>query len=125
MENVIEKPKKKRGPKPKNQPREYEINESQTKFVVDVRGDEKNQERIIDLLKEANRKSYGREIDFHKLATFALEKFDEDDLQELKASSVTPQEKLRKYHKDYMQTHGVDISFEDYLLIMVDDEGDL
>lgn len=113
------------GPRPKNQPREYEINESQTKFVVDVRGDDKNQERIIHLLKEANRKSYGREIDFHTLATLALEKLDEDDLQELKARSVTPQEKLRKYHKDYMQTHRVDISFEDYLLIMVDDEGDL
>ncbi len=93
--------------------------------MVDVRGDEKNQERIISLLREANRKSYGREIDFNRLALFALEKLDEDDLHELKARSVTPQEKLRKYHKDYMQTHGVDISFEDYLLIMVDDEGDL
>lgn len=107
----------KRGSKPKNQSREFVIDEEQRKFFVDLGHEDDERRLIFELLKKANTKDYGREITFKSLAVFALTKLTDKDLLRIQELSLSKQEKLQKVVDEYNQKNNTTLSFEDYFLM--------
>lgn len=116
MGELVIETRKKPGPKPKSEKREFTVNEEQRKFIIDVGGDEDTKNMILELLKKCNSKTYGREVTFRELVVFAFAKITDKDIPKLQESSLTPREKAEKVVSEYNQKHGTNLSLEEYIL---------
>ena len=107
---------KKRGRKPKNFKKEFELNRDQTKFFVDLSKDKDSLEKVFNLLEEANKKESGREINFKDLSLFALDKINPKDIEKLQDNSLSKRERLEVAWKDFNQKNKQSLSFDDFLM---------
>ena len=108
--------KKKRGRKPKQAVRGYVINKEQTKFIVDLEGDEKMREKVFSLLEQANNKTYGREITFRDLAIHALSKMSEKDVEKIQEGSLSEMERVQKHLDEFNQKNNTNLGLGEFLV---------
>jgi endonuclease III len=111
------KVKMKLGRRPKDQRKIYEINEDQTKFIMEL-SDQKNElQMIFNLLLRANQKDYGREIIFKDLVLLALPKLNDKDLEKLQECSLTGMEKVARALDLYNKKNNTHLKLDEYLLL--------
>ncbi len=106
----------KRGRRPKNQIRKYEINKDQTKFFIDLTSEKEDLNLIFDLLVKANSKKLGREILFKDLALFAVTKLTEKDIEKIQESSLTEMEKVQRALDEHNAKSGTKLSLGEFLI---------
>lgn len=108
--------RKKRGRRKKNEEqKEIEIKD-QNKFMVDVSKDLNYKEQIINLLKQANEKEYGREIQFKDIVFILLSKVNQKDIEKLQENSLTDKEKVQKAHIEFNRKNNTNLSYEEFLI---------
>ena len=107
---------KRRGPKPKDQPREYVPKEDQRKFAADLGDEDEGRQLVLDLLMKANSKQFGREIIFKDLVVFAFGKLTDKDIIKIQENSLTNKEKAERVVAEYNQKHGTKLTLEEYVL---------
>ncbi len=108
--------KKKRGRKPKNEEAGYKINKEQTKFIVDLEGDEKLREKVFSLLETANNKTYGREITFRDLAFHALGRMSDKDVEKIQEGSLSEMERVQKHLDEFNQKNNTNLDLGEFLV---------
>jgi len=106
---------KKRGRKPKDQKKTYELNREQTKFFVDVSENKNESEVIFNYLLKANQKDYGRELNFKDLALYALAKLTDKDIDKLKEGSLSEMEKVQRALDLYNEKNGSVLNLGEFL----------
>ena len=111
-----EQPKKKRGRKPKNIKEEYVVNREQTKFFVDLSKEKKVLEKVLDLLEELNKKSYGKEITFKDISIYAIKKLSQKDLEKIQEESLSEMEKVERALDDYNEKNKESLSLGEFLV---------
>ena len=116
MEKQEVREEKKRGRKPKNLKREYELNRRQSKFFVDVSKDRESQKMIFDFLLRANKKEQGQEVTFKDLALFSLKKLTNKDIEKIQENSLTEMEKVELARIEYNKRTGQNLDLGEYLV---------
>ena len=106
---------KKRGRKKKNEIREYELNKEQTRFVVDLKGSEKELEKIQNILVEANKKEVGREVTFADVVIYLTRRLNQKDIEKIREKTFSIKDKLMMEHKKYEEKTGKKLNFWEYL----------
>jgi len=103
--NIKEKgaEKKKRGRK---RIKEKVTIRDQKKFFIDYSSDQENHELIVKLIEEANQKEFGREIVFKDIVDVGISKVGAKELEKLKESCLTFQEKLERACHEFNEKHG-------------------
>jgi hypothetical protein len=118
--NIMEKIKlevvKKRGRKPKNQIKEYQLNQSQTKFFIDLTDDKESLDLIFGLLLKCNKKNFGSEILFKHLCLYAVSKLTDKDVEKLQESSLSEMEKVERALFDYNTKNNCSLSLGEFLI---------
>lgn len=111
-----EETKKKRGRKPKNTKEEYVVNRDQTKFFVDLSKEKKSLEKVLDLLEEVNKKSYGKEITFKDISIYAIRKLSQKDFEKIQEGSLSEMEKVERALDEYNQKNNDSLSLGEFLV---------
>ncbi len=106
---------KKRGRKTKNQTKEVNLNQEQTKFFVDLTHEKERLSLIFDLLIKCNEKDYGRPILFKDLCLYAVNKLTEKDIDKIQEQSLTEMEKVQRAFHEHKKKTGQDLSFGEFL----------
>lgn len=84
------------------------IEDQQYKFFVDLRHEKEVLEQVLKTLKDANNKTYGREILFRDLAIYAVPKLTTKDIEKIQESSLTEMERVQRLldeHNEKSKTH--------------------
>lgn len=111
-----EETKKKRGRKPKNTKEEYVVNREQTKFFVDLSKEKKTLNKVLDLLEEVNKKSYGKEITFKDISIYAIRKLSQKDFEKIQEGSLSEMEKVERALDEYNQKNNDSLSLGEFLV---------
>ena len=90
--------------------------DQQYKFFVDLRYEREILETILKQLKEANNKSYGREITFKDLAIHAIPKLNSKDLEKIQEQSLTDMERVQKLLDEHNAKSGSKLSLGEFLV---------
>lgn len=113
-ENVIKGSRKGRKENVKNH-QEIEV-EQQSKFFIDLRKDSENLEMILNVLKEANNKDYGREIILKDLVLAAVPKLTTKDVERIQEQSLTEMERVQRHLDDYNQKNNTKLALGEFLV---------
>lgn len=113
-ENVIKGGRKGRKENIKNH-QEIEV-EQQSKFFIDLRKDSENLEMILNVLKEANNKDYGREIILKDLVLAAVPKLTTKDVERIQEQSLTDMERVQRHLDDYNQKNNTKFALGEFLV---------
>ena len=113
---LLKEQTKKRGRRPKNEKREYELNKEQTKFFVDVTRDQSSLDLIFGLLGKSNSKTHGREIIFKDLAIYALGKLADKDIEKIQEMSLSEMEKVERTLTEFNQKNGTTLTMGEFLV---------
>ena len=107
---------KKRGRKPKNEKKVYQLNKEQTKFFVDLSNDSERLETVFNILEQVNQKEYGREIIFKDLALYGLSKLNEKDIEKIKDSSLNEMERVERALVEHNKKTGNSLNMGEFLI---------
>ena len=116
MELVAEEKVKKRGRRPKNQRKEFSINEEQTKFFVDLSNEKESLEMIFGHIRKCNEKNYGREILFKDLCLYSVSKITEKDIEKIQENSLGEMEKVQRSLDEHNKKTGQNLSLGEFLV---------
>lgn len=105
----------KRGRK-KSEERETQINKEQFKFFVDLSKEQAVLANILLLIREANKRAYGREITFKDLAVYALPRLTPKDLERIQESTLSDMEKVQKLLDEYNQKNSTSLELGEFLV---------
>lgn len=112
--NVVKGSRKGRKENIKNH-QEIEV-EQQSKFFIDLRKDSENLEMILNVLKEANNKDYGREIILKDLVLAAVPKLTTKDVERIQEQSLTEMERVQRHLDDYNQKNNTKLALGEFLV---------
>lgn len=112
--NVVEKIGK--GTKRLKESMDVAKEDLQYKFFVDLRSEREVLETILKLLKEANNKSYGREITFKDLVIYGIPKLNSKDLEKIQEQSLTDMERVQKLLDEHNAKSGAKLSLGEFLV---------
>ncbi|RZF20622.1 hypothetical protein DAY19_11595 [Halobacteriovorax vibrionivorans] len=107
---------KKRGRRPKNEKKEYQLNKEQTKFFVDLSNDNESLETVFNVLEQVNQKEYGRDIIFKDLALYGLSKLNEKDIEKIKDSSLNEMERVERALVEHNKKTGNSLNMGEFLI---------
>lgn len=107
---------KKRGRKPKNYKKVFELNRDQTKFFIDLSKEKSNLEMVFNLIEKANKKDIGKEITFKDISIYAISKLNSKDIEKIQDNSLTKQERLEQAWKEFNEKNKQNLTFDDFLL---------
>jgi CMP-2-keto-3-deoxyoctulosonic acid synthetase len=116
MEKIRVETEKKRGKKSKNQIKEYQLNQEQTKFFVDLKDDKESLDLIFSLLTKCNKKNYGSEILFKHLCLYAVSKLTDKDVEKIQESSLSEMEKVERALFEYNSKNNCSLSMGEFLI---------
>lgn len=108
--------KKGRGSKKLKESQEVVKEDQQNKFFVDLRYEKEALEAILKLLKEANNKSYGREITFKDLAIYAVPRLNSKDLEKIQEQSLTDMERVQKLLDEHNEKNKTALTLGEFLV---------
>ena len=92
------------------------INKEQSRFFVDLGSNNKERQKLINVLEEANKKDYGDEINFKELVLYSINKITEKDIERLKESSLSEMEKVTRTLNEYNQKNNSSLTLGEYLV---------
>jgi hypothetical protein len=107
---------KRKGRKKKEMNEEVNTNKEQNKFFIDVSKDSESKEMILNLLAQANSKSYGREIILKDLVLFSLPKLTTKDLEKIQENSLTEMEKVERALDEYNKKSETKLTLGEFLV---------
>lgn len=110
------KEKKKRGRKKKGEEQEKKEIKDKNKFIIDVTKDSEDRDSIMNVLRQANDKNYGREILLKDIVMILLPKMTSKELEKLQENSLSDNEKIRKAHVEFNKKNNVELSFNEFLI---------
>jgi DNA-binding FadR family transcriptional regulator len=90
--------------------------ESQSKFVVVLKSDSEGHENLLKVLREANKKPYGREITFRDLALYAIPRLTPKDLEKIQELSLTDMERIQKLLDEHNEKNKTTMSLGEFLV---------
>ncbi len=71
---------------------------------------------INESLARANDKRFGRKVEFTDLVKILFRKINDRDIQKLQEMSLNRTQKIELMVKKYNETHGLNLSVQDYVL---------
>ena len=107
---------KNKGRKKKEISEEINSNKEQNKFFIDVSKDSESKEMILNLLTQANSKSYGKEIILKDLVLMALPKLTVKDIEKIQENSLTGMEKVERALDEYNKKSETKLTLEEFLV---------
>lgn len=107
---------KNKGRKKKEMSEEINSNKEQNKFFIDVSKDSESKEMILNLLAQANSKSYGKEIILKDLVLMALPKLTVKDIEKIQENSLTGMEKVERALDEYNKKSETKLTLEEFLV---------
>lgn len=107
---------KKRGRKPKNHKKEFEINKEQTRFFVDLSHEKESLDMIFSFLIKCNEKNYGKPVLFKDLCLYAVSKLTDKDIERIQERSLSKMEKVHRSLEDYNKKNNLNLSLEEFLV---------
>ncbi len=116
MEKMETVEMKRMGRKPKNQKKEFVVNQEQTKFFVDLSSDKSSLDLILGLLGKCNQKVYGKEISFKDLSLFAIGKLNEKDVEKIQEGSLSEMEKVQRALDEHNKKTGSTLALGEFLV---------
>jgi DNA-binding FadR family transcriptional regulator len=116
MEQMESVDMKTRGRKPKNQKKEFVVNQEQTKFFVDLSSDKDSLDLIFGLLGKCNDKDYGREILFKDVCLYAASKLTDKDIEKLQEGSLSEMEKVQRALDEHNKKTGSNLTLGEFLV---------
>ena len=116
MENNEVNGIKKRGRKPKNHKKEFELNKEQTKFFVDMSNEKESLDMIFGFLLKCNEKNYGKPILFKDLCLYSVSKLTDKDIEKIQERSLSKMEKIHRTLEEYNKKHNLSLSLEEFLI---------
>lgn len=91
------------------------------KYVIAIPSSElQTIEKIENILKLANDKSYGRAATYSDVFAMAIDSFDIKEVENLKERLVTNEERLRIAYDNFLEKSGEKIGYTDFLLRFID-----
>jgi hypothetical protein len=117
MENFEEKVMKKRGRRPKGSHEEIQEIKEQNKFFIDVSKDHESRDLIINLLAQANNKTYGKEIMLKDLLISVLPKITNKDIDKIQENSLDEMEKVERARDEYNKKNNSSLSLGEFLVM--------
>ncbi|MFP5386977.1 MAG: hypothetical protein ACLGHN_12925 [Bacteriovoracia bacterium] len=116
LANKEEGKEKRKGRKKKEMNEEIITNKEQNKFFIDVSKDSESKEMILNLLSQANTKSYGREIILKDLILVALPKLTTKDIEKIQENSLTEMEKVERALDEYNKKSEMKLTLGEFLV---------
>jgi|APGre2960657468_1045069.scaffolds.fasta_scaffold09287_4 hypothetical protein len=117
MVNVIGlETKKKRGRKKKDEIKDKKEIKDQNKFIIDVNRNAEEKELILNVLRQANEKDFGREIQLKDILILLLSKLNVKDIEKLQENCLTDRERIRKAHIEFNKKNNTELSFDEFLI---------
>lgn len=107
---------KKRGRKPKSATREYQLDRSQSKFVIDLSKEKKKLEELQNVLVECNQKDFGKEINAKELFIYLMDKLNKKDIEKIKEDSMTEMERVQKALTEYNKKNNTNLELGEFLV---------
>jgi DNA-binding FadR family transcriptional regulator len=107
---------KRRGRKPKNQKKEINLNQEQTKFFVDLSHEKDSLDLIFGLLRKCNEKDYGRAILFKDLCLYAMAKLTDKDIEKIQEMSLGEMEKVQRLLDEHNKKTGLNLTLGEFLI---------
>ena len=94
----------------------YKLNREKVRFTVDLSNEKKSLEVVFKLLEQANKKDYGREIDFRDLAIYGINKLGQRDVEKIQEASMSEMEKVERLFNEHQPKHGGDMTLGGFLV---------
>ncbi len=117
MVNVIQiENKKKRGRKRKDEVKEKKEIKDQNKFIIDVNRNPEEKELILNVLRQANEKDFGREIQLKDVLILLMSKLNSKDIEKLQENCLSDKERIRKAHNEFNKKNNTELSFDEFLI---------
>ena len=114
---IIGKEGKGTGSRKKEKSNEGSVKEDQQyKFFVDLRSEKDVLEVILKMLKDANNKTYGREILFKDLAIYAVPKLTLKDLEKIQDTSLSEMERVQRLLDEHNEKNKTNLSLGEFLV---------
>ena len=114
---IIVKEGKRTGSRKKEKSNEGSVKEDQQyKFFVDLRSEKDVLEVILKMLKDANNKTYGREILFKDLAIYAVPKLNLKDLEKIQETSMSEMERVQRLLDEHNEKNKTSLSLGEFLV---------
>jgi len=107
---------KKRGRKRKEEREEDIVCRDQNKYFVDVSKDNEHRQVIQGYLKQANQKSYGREIILKDLVLMALPKLSAKDIEKIQENSLSEMERVTRALDEYNSKNELKLTLGEFLV---------
>lgn len=111
-----EVPIKKRGRKKKEIAEEILIEKDQQKFFIDLSKNKEQRDLVQNLLLQANKKSYGREIILKDLVLFALPKITMKELEKIQENSLSEMERVSLALEEYNTKNDLKLTLGEFLV---------
>jgi hypothetical protein len=108
--------KKKRGRKRKDEVKEKKEIKEQNKFIIDVGRNSEERELIMSVLRQANEKDFGKEIQLKDVLILLLPKLNSKDIEKLQENCLSDKEKIRMAHVEFNKKNNTELSFEEFLI---------
>lgn len=108
--------KKKRGRKRKDEVKEKKEIKDQNKFIIDVNKNPEEKELILNVLRQANEKDFGREIQLKDILILLLTKLNVKDIEKLQENCLTDRERIKKAHIEFNKKNNTELSFDEFLI---------
>lgn len=96
--------------------KEVEESREKYKFFVDLRDEREELEIISKLLREVNKKDFGREILFKDLAVYAVTKLTPKDLEKIQESSLNDMERVQRLLKEHNEKNKTNLDLGTFLV---------
>jgi CMP-2-keto-3-deoxyoctulosonic acid synthetase len=100
----------------KNQIKDYQINQKQSKFFVDLSNEKESLDLIFRLLAKCNKKNFGSEILFKHLCLYAVSKLTDKDVEKIQESSLSEMEKVERALFEYNSKNNTSLSMGEFLI---------
>ena len=117
VREYVEETIKKRGRKLKGGIEEVKELKEQNKFFIDVSKDLESRDLIINLLAQANNKTYGREVILKDLLICALSKITIKDIDKIQEGSLDKMEKVERLKDEYNKKNNSELELCDFLAL--------
>lgn len=90
--------------------------ELQSKFFIDLRKEPEQLQMILNALRVANNKNYGREIILKDLVLVAIPKLTSKDIERIQEQSLNEMERVQRLCDEYNEKNNLNLSLGEFLI---------
>ena len=90
-------------------------NKERKRFFADFGKDKEGRDRVLKILRDANRKEFGREVTFKDIVAYSLAQLTSKDVTKIKENSLSEMEKVERMLAEYNRTHNAHLGLGEFL----------